>query len=191
MRPVLIAGLALVLLAPSFARKNEKAEAGAQARAVLEKYLAARFSGAAWRAVSDQVMWPERDEPACVTVVRSYTVSGLRLKQDGLALGTVIFYVLGDYCPAKLEFRSAPHLETALYQLRRRSVVWRVEKTNRPGAHVDWKLVQAELEARAADPALSREQVVQAATAALTLEKTANAIGQTGAEKVPPESPPK
>lgn len=170
--------LALLLLAlPPAAGKN--AERRAQAHATLEKYLDARFRGAPWREVRPLVLWEEDQEGACVGIIRSFNVSGMRLRDDKVALGTVVFYRLGEYCPQDASFTPKPGMEKALYQLRRKSVAWLVEKTNRPGANVDWRVVRDRMKQRLADPALSVSETAALAAALQKLEKTATAIGKS------------
>ncbi len=175
---ILVFAAALALAA---AKENPKeARARAEARAVLQKYLDGRFRGAGWKDYRDVVMWSEEDEPPCTAIVRSYNLESVRLPEGDRALGTVIFYQLGSYCPEQEEFRPAPQLDTAVFQLRKRSILWLVEKSNRPGGHLDWKVLRQRLQQRLADPALPVAETARLSDALSTLERTANAIGATG-----------
>jgi hypothetical protein len=194
--------------------KDRDARARAEIRQVLEQYLAARFRGAPWKDYRDLVTWSreqeetwsedqsrEQDEeqgPACgvsSTVVRSYEVGDIRLKDSSnggsakeakrTALADVVFYQLGEYCAAGHEFKPAPRLDNAIFQLRKRSIVWAVEKTNRPGGQVDWHVVRERLQQALAEPAisadaLSAEERERASASLATLERVANAIGRRG-----------
>jgi hypothetical protein len=174
------AALALLVLAVPLiaAGKSDDDEHRAQAYATLQKYLDARFRGARWKEVAPLVLWDEDQESACVGVIRSFNVSGVRLRNDQVALGTVIFYRLGEYCTDSGAFTSKPGLEKVLYQLRRKSIVWLVEKTNRPGANVDWNVVRERMKQRLAEPSLSVAETARLSAALETLEKTAAAIGR-------------
>src|SRR3954470_6976517 len=170
--------------------KDREARAQGEVRQVVEKYLAARFRGAPWKDYRDFVTWTEEQEaaePACTTAIRSYSVSNVRLKDKETALATVVFYQLGPYCPATGEFRPAPRLDNAIIQLRKRSIIWSVEKTSRPGGQLDWNVVRDRLQQQLADPVLSRDSRAQIAQSLLLLERTANAIGRTGPEMRKPE----
>jgi hypothetical protein len=158
---------------------DNDARARADAQAALEKYLAARFRGAAWPEFAATVAWDKADEPTCTTVVRSYSIDRLRLKDKRTALASVVFFELGSYCPADATFQPAPRLDNVIFQLRRRSIFWQVEKTSRPGGQVDWKIVREELRQRRDDPATSAADATKLASALAALEKTANAAGKT------------
>src|SRR3954466_12283742 len=128
--------LVATLTASSFADKQKEKEARArgQVRAALQQYLEMRVRGGDWKQFGPLVMWTaeqEQHESPCTTVVRSYDIGEIRLPEKDRALASVTFYQLGAYCPAERVFQRAPQLDTALFQLRRRTVVWLVEKTNR------------------------------------------------------------
>ncbi|MDP9267550.1 MAG: hypothetical protein M3P27_04390 [Acidobacteriota bacterium] len=202
--------VAVATVVPAVAReKDREARARAEIREVLEKYLDARFRGAEWKEFRDLVTWTdeqqqqEEQEPdgaACTAIVRSYNIQDIRLRGSSnddkrTALATVVFYQLGTYCAAEHAFQPAPHLESAIFQLRKRSIVWAVEKTNRPGGQVDWTVVRDRLQQQLGDPArtagLSPEARARAAASLSALTRTANAIGRTGAEiRGAPESSP-
>jgi hypothetical protein len=181
-----VAFLALLLTGAAFG-KDKKEDRDARARAeiqqVLDKYLEARFRGAPWKDYRDLVTWTEEQEadgPPCTTVVRSYNPGDIRLKDDRTALATVVFYQLGTYCPAEHAFKPAPTLDHAIFQLRKRSIVWAVEKTSRPGGQVDWNVVRDRLKQELAESFLVSDVRAQVARSLTLLERTANAIGRTG-----------
>ena len=95
------------------------------------------------------------------------------------ALATVLFYNLGTYCPAEHVFKPAPQLDNAIFQLRKRSIVWAVEKTSRPGGQVDWNVVRDLLKQELAESFLVTDARAQVARSLALLERTANAIGKT------------
>jgi hypothetical protein len=176
--------LALVLIAlaalPALAKENAKdSRARTEIENVMMKYLDARFRGAPWKEFSDVVLWTADQEPPCSTVIRSYDLGPLRMPDKDRALARVTFYELGTYCPAEEMFTSAPHLDTAIYQLRKRSISWLVEKTSRPGGQLDWKVLRDRLKQQLADPNISTADTAKLSNALSTLEKTANAIGRT------------
>ena len=186
LRPLFALALLLALFGAAFAKESEKdARARTQAQAVLEQYLGARFRGADWKDLGASVMWPQGQEPACTTVVRSYNVDSVRLADKDRALATVTFYQLGTYCPAEQMFQPAPRLDAGIFQLRHRSVVWLVEKTNRPGGQLDWQVVRDRLKQALADPTLSAADTAKSSAALAALERTANAIGKTGTPTAP------
>src|SRR5438270_8058013 len=128
--------LALVFIAlaalPTLAKENAKdARVRTEIESVMFKYLDARFRGAPWKDFSDVVLWTADQEPPCATIIRSYDLGPLRMPDKDRALASVTFYQLGTYCPAEETFTPAPHLDTAIFQLRKRSILWLVEKTNR------------------------------------------------------------
>ena len=184
MRPSLLAAV-LILAVAAGAFGKEKASTKdtrtqGEVRQVLEKYLDARFRGADWKEVAPLVLWSQEDEPACTTVVRSYDADGnnVRLKDKDTALASVSFYQLGTYCPAEHKFTSVPHVDRAVFQLRRKSIVWLVEKSGRPGGQVAWQVIRERLKKQLADPALSVADTARVASSLSLLEKTANAIGK-------------
>ena len=196
---VLVVTVATVLSATAKEKKDRDARARAEVRQVLENYLAARFRGAAWKEFRDLVTWTEEQEedgPACTTVVRSYNPGDIRLKGSSTngkqtALATVVFYNLGEYCPGAQTmphtFKPAPRLDNAIFQLRKRSIVWAVEKTSRPGGQIDWNVVRVRLQQEIAQSFLVSEARAQAARSLALLERTANAIGRTSSEVPRPE----
>jgi len=191
--------------APPASEKDEKkqkapdreARARAEIRQVLTSYLDARFRGADWKDYRDFVTWTnpheQQDEnrtPACdaaATVVRSYDIADVRLTDKQTALATIVFYQLGEYCPATRVFKTAPHLDNAIFQMRKRSIVWAVEKTNRPGGQVDWNVVRDRLKQELAESFLVADARAQASRSLELLERTANAIGRTSPEARRPE----
>jgi hypothetical protein len=184
---VLVVAVATAL--PAVAKEKDRdARARAEIQQVLEKYLDARFRGAPWKDYRDLVTWSQEQEeegPPCTTVVRSYNPGDIRLKgsskqDDRTALATVVFYNLGTYCPAEHAFKPAPQLDNAIFQLRKRSIVWAVEKTSRPGGQVDWNVVRDRLKQELAESFLVSDVRARAAASLALLERTANAIGRTG-----------
>jgi hypothetical protein len=176
--------LALVLIAlaalPALAKENEKdSRVRTEIETVMLNYLDARFRGAPWKEFSDVVLWTADQEPSCSTVIRSYDLGPLRIPEKDRALASVTFYELGTYCPAEKTFTPAPRLDTAIYQLRKRSILWLVEKTNRPGGQLDWKVLRDRLKQQLGDPNISTADTAKLSNALTTLEKTANAIGRT------------
>src|SRR4051812_2038285 len=177
---VLLSSLALPALAEKQSVKDARSRE--QARSALQQYLEARYRGDDWKHFGPLVMWSaeqEQHDSACATVVRSYDIGEVRLQENDRAIAAVTFYQLGTYCPADRIFERAPQLETALFQLRHRSVVWLVEKTNRPGGHIGWQAVRDQLKKALADPTLSVADTAKCSLALATLERTANAIGKT------------
>src|SRR3954465_6705985 len=186
MRRLFLISLLLVTTSvSSFPEKQSVKDARAreQARNALLQYLEARYRGDDWKHFGPLVMWSaeqEQHDSACTNVVRSYDIGEVRLQENDRAIAPVTFYQLGTYCPAERTFERAPQLETALFQLRHRSVVWLVEKTNRPGGHIGWQTVRDQLKKALADPTLSVAETAKCSLALATLERTANAIGRTG-----------
>jgi hypothetical protein len=178
-----LSALALLLAASmSLAARDNGAERRADAQAALHKYLDASFRGAPWNEIAPLVLWERDQESGCLGVVRSFEITGLRLRDKRNAVGTVMFYRLGEYCPAEQTFTPRPGLEEVVYQLRKKSISWLVEKSNRPGANVDWQVVRERLKHQVADPALPAAETEKLADALDKLEKTAAAIGKTPAE---------
>jgi len=202
-------GLALLASGSGFAEKpasekkpkapDREARARAEIRQVLTHYLDARFRGADWKDYRDFVTWSSAQEqqeenrtPACeaaTTVVRSYDIADVRLKDKQTALATVVFYQLGEYCPATRVFKPAPHLDNAIFQLRKRSIVWAVEKTSRPGGQVDWNVVRDRLKRELAESFLVSDARARAAASLSLLERVANAIGRTRPETPTSKTP--
>ncbi|MBI2678342.1 MAG: hypothetical protein HYX28_06140 [Candidatus Koribacter versatilis] len=182
MRRVPLTFLLLALaVAPAFAKENAKEErARLEVQRVMARYLDARFRGAPWKEFSDAVLWTAEQEPACQQVARSFEPGPVRFAERDRALASVTFYQLGTYCPAEQTFRPAPRLDNAVFQLRKRSIVWLVEKTNRPGGQLDWKVLRDRLKQQLAGPALPTAETARIANALSVLEKTASAIGRTG-----------
>ena len=189
----------LLVLAVTAAGKEDPKEARvrSQVQAVLGKYLEARFRGAPWKEFSDLVMWSVEQEaeppqqPACASVVRSYDIGAIRLAEKDRALANVTFYQLGTYCPAEQAFQPAPHLDNAVFQLRKRSIVWLVEKSSRPGGQLDWKVLREQLRRQLSDPALPTAAMARLSVALDALERAGNAIGETPAEtqRAPSQAP--
>lgn len=179
--------LALVLLLagtlPLLARDKE-AEQRAGAQAALRKYLDASFRGAEWKEVAPLVLWEKDQEPPCLGVVRSFTLTSVRVRDKQVALGKVMFYRLGEYCPAEQTFTPRPGIEEVVYQLRKKSISWIVEKSNRPGTNVDWQVVRARLKQQLSQPGLSIAETARLSNALDKLEKTAAALGKTPAEAI-------
>ena len=185
--------LALLLLAtavPLLAHDKE-AEQRADATAALQRYLEASFRGAEWKEIAPLVLWERDQEPACLGVIRSFTVTKVRVRDKQATVGSVMFYRLGEYCPAEQTFTPRPGLEEVIYQLRKKSISWLVEKSNRPGANVDWQVVRERLKQRLAQPGLPVAETARLSHALDRLEKTAAAIGKTPAEaqKAPDRAP--
>jgi hypothetical protein len=195
----LVIVVAVATALPAAAKEKDKeARARTEVRKVLEPYLDARFRGAPWKEYRDLVTWSEEqeeDEP-CTTVVRSFNVADIRLKDKQTALATVVFYQLGTYCPGQHTFKPAPQLDNAIFQLRKRSIVWAVEKTSRPGGQVDWNVVRDRLQQQLDEPFLLADVRARATASLSLLERTANAIGRTspemrrpGTQKAPESDP--
>ena len=183
--PRSLLALLLVLAAgvPAVARDKE-AEQRAAATTALQKYLEAGFRGAPWNEIAPLVLWEQDRERGCLGVVRSFNITGVRVRDKRNAVATVMFYRLGEYCPAEQTFTPRPGLEEVVYQLRKKSISWLIEKSNRPGANVDWQIVRERLQQRVADPALPAAETAKLADALNQLEKTAAAIGKTPAEAI-------
>lgn len=178
-RPLVL--IAAIAIHPASAKENARQErARVEVQQVMMKYLDARFRGAPWKEFSDAVLWTAEQEPACQDVVRSFDLGPVRFAEKHRALATVTFYQLGTYCPAEQTFRPAPRLDNAVFQVRKRSIVWLVEKTSRPGGQLDWRVQRDRLKQQLADPTLSTADTTRIANALAMLEKTANAIGKTG-----------
>lgn len=178
-RFLLSCALAAALMAPAAADDRERVAAARQA---VRDYLELRLRAAAWEEFADFVLWSEESEPECSEVVRSYRIDKARLKDRRTALVTVVFYRLGALCPGP-EFRRAAQLDTAVFQLQRRSGEWRLEKTSRPGAHVHWEVARDQLQRRLGDPATPGDEAARTAAALEALQKTASAIGETSSRK--------
>jgi hypothetical protein len=178
-RSLLVLAIAFGLLMPAQAKDKDK-EAEAQVRVALTKYLAVRYQGAPFKEYAPLVLWSADQEPACTTAIASYAISDVRLKDKDTAIGTVAFYELGSYCPETDAFQSAPHLESVLFQLRHRSILWLVDKTNRPGGQVDWHVVRDWLRLRAVDASLAPAQRGRARMGQLALERLAKSLGRNG-----------
>jgi len=184
MRRLAIALVVLLVATAAFARRNKQADWQAtEAGAVLKKYLDLRYRGAEWDDFAQYVLWEKDQEPACFFPVRSYEVTELRVRDKETALATVVFHRLGEYCPDDITFTPQPALEKAVYQLRKKSIVWMVEKSNRPGGNVDWKIVRNELRDRLLDRNVPVDETAKLAAALDQLEKAANAIGRTPSGK--------
>lgn len=181
LRRLLALALLLAAARPLLARDHQ-AERRAQAAEALQKYLDATFRGADWKQVSQYVLWDPEPEPACLELVRSSSISELHLRARDRAVATVIFYRLGRYCPREAAFTPRPGLEKVVYQLRRRSIAWLVEKTNRPGVNVDWQVVRGRLQQRIADPATPVAETAKLAAALQQLERTAAVVGKAPGE---------
>ncbi|HTK94035.1 MAG TPA: hypothetical protein VL382_00235 [Terriglobales bacterium] len=180
-RSLLVLALLVTTLAPAVAKEKEK-DARAHARLALDKYLVTRFRGADFKEYAPLVTWSADEEPACSTLVRSYEVSEVRIKDKDTALATVVFVALGSYCPAGDEFQPAPHIETVVFQLRHRSIFWQIEKSNRPGGQVDWRVVRDQLQQRATGAGLAADKA-RAADALRSLEWAGGAIGRTNGSR--------
>lgn len=182
--------VALVLLlcvaAAGGDKKDDESKARADALKVTQEYLAARFRGGDWkREIAPLVMWDEDQEPACVSVARSYAVDSLRFKDRRTAMVTVIFYTMGDYCPAGPVFKPAPHLDTALFQVSKPSVSWLVEKTNRPGSPLNWQVLRERLVQKIADPNAPAAETARASAALDELDRVSAAVGKQGFRPLP------
>jgi hypothetical protein len=177
-----LAAIVLLLCAAAACgdKRDEESKARADALQVVQQYLAARFRGADFKEVAPLVLWDQAEEPQCVSVARSYSIDSLRLKDKRTAMVTVIFYAIGDYCPAGPGFKPAPHLDTALFQLRHESVAWLVEKTNRPGSPLDWRVLRGRLVQRIADPNTPAPETARASAALDELDKVSAAVGKQG-----------
>ncbi|HSE50431.1 MAG TPA: hypothetical protein VLA96_14590 [Terriglobales bacterium] len=182
-RRVLVLTLLLATSVPAAARDHE-AQQRAAVRAALQEYLDAGFRGAPWNETAPLVLWEQDQESDCLGVVRSFNITGVRLRDKRNAVGTVMFYRLGEYCEAQQTFTPRPGLEEVVYQLRKKSISWLVEKSNRPGANVDWQVLREQLKRRLSDPALPVADTAKLADALSKLEKTAAAIGKTPAEAI-------
>lgn len=185
--PVSMLAMLLLLVVPAGGAERE-AEARAQAGAAAQKYLELRFRAAEWKAVADLVLWDEKPSGECLQAVTKYTLDRVRIKDRSTALVTVIFHNLGRYCPAPgvslaPTFESAPHLEKAVVQLRKRGILWQVEKTNRPEPHVNWRVLHERLLERARDPQMPPDVAAQLREVARALEKTAAARGGANATR--------
>ena len=178
-RCLLVLAVTLALLLPARAKDKDQQAEGA-ARVALSKYLAVRYQGAPFKDYASLVLWPPDQEPACTTAVASYAISDVRTRDKETAMGTVAFYELGSYCPATDDFQAAPHLESVLFQLRHRSILWLIEKTNRPGGQVDWHVVRDWMRLRAVDASLTPEQRSKARMGQFALEKVARSLGKNG-----------
>lgn len=162
-------------------KKDEEAKARAGALRAVQEYLAARFRGGDWKnEVAPLVTWEQDQEPDCVSVARSYAVDTLRFRDRRTALVTVVFYTVGDYCAAGPEFKPSLHLDTAVFQVKRASVAWLVEKTNRPGSPLDWKVLRERLKQRIADPGTPGPEAARASAALEELERVSAAVGKQG-----------
>jgi hypothetical protein len=184
--------LLLCVAAAGGDKRDDESKARTAALKVAQEYLAARFRGGDWkREVAPLVLWDEDQEPPCVSVARSYAVDSLRFKDKRTAMVTVIFYTMGDYCPAGPDFKPAPHIDTALFQLRHASVTWLVEKTNRPGSPLDWKVLRERLKQKIADPDAPAGETARASAALDELERVSAAVGKQGFRPLPnaPQSP--
>ena len=178
-----IAAIVLLLCAAAACGDNKDQESKARADALyaVQQYLAARFRGGDWKKeVAPLVLWDQSEEPECVSVARSYSVDSLRFKDKRTAMVTVIFYTMGDYCPAGPDFKPAPHLDTALFQLSKPSVAWLVEKTNRPGSPLDWKVLRERLVKKIADPNTPAPETARASAALDELDRVSAAVGKQG-----------
>ncbi len=178
-RSLLVLALVFAVLAPASAKDKEK-QAEAQVRVALNKYLAARFQGAPVREYGPMVMWTADEEPPCTTAVASYNITDIRLRDKDTALATVVFYDFGSYCPASDEFKPTPQLEQAIFQLRHRSILWLVEKTNRPGGQVDWHIVRDWMRLDAVDASLPAEKRGRARSGQLAIDRVATIVGRNG-----------
>ncbi len=178
-----IAAIVLLLCAAAACgdKKEEESKARADALYAVQQYLAARFRGGDWKKeVAPLVLWDQSEEPECVTVARSYSVDNLRFKDKRTAMVTVIFYTMGDYCPTGPVFKPAPHLDTAIFQVSKPSIAWLVEKTNRPGSPLDWKVLRERLVQKIADPNTPAPETARASAALDELDKVSTAIGKQG-----------
>lgn len=185
--PVAMLVILLLIAAPAGAADRE-AEARAQAGAATQKYLELRFRGAEGKEVEGRVVWDGEPSGECLQAVTKYTLDRVRIKDRSTALVTVIFHNLGRYCPAPgvsltPTFEAAPHLDKAVVQLRKRGILWRVEKTNRPAPHVDWRVLRERLLERARDPQMPPDVAAQLREVARALEKTAAPRGGANATR--------
>ncbi len=181
LRRIVAVVLLLCAAAAGGDKKDEESKARADALSAVQQYLAARFRGGDFKKeVAPLVLWDQSEEPECVTVARSYAVDSLRFKDKRTAMVTVIFYAMGDYCPAGPDFKPAPHLDTALFQVTKPSVAWLGEKTNRPGSPLDWKVLRERLVQTIADPNTPAPETARASAALDELDKVSAAVGKQG-----------